>query len=145
MKLAIITLAAGVAAASALALSGAALAARPPALATPAPPSGTGLPSGQCFRSHDIRNHTIADRDTLLLSVNGKATYRVTMKGGCLAGALSSDPIITRNPPGSEIICKPLDMDIAIGRNGFASRCMVDSIVKLTPEEVAALPKKLKP
>jgi hypothetical protein len=36
-------------------------------------------------------------------------------------------------------------MDIAIGRNGFASHCIVDSIVKLTPEEVAALPRKLKP
>lgn len=145
MRMAIITLAAGAAAASTLALATTALAAKPPALATPAPASGTGLPTGQCFRSSDIRNHTIADRDTLLLSVNGKETYRVTMKGGCLAGAISSDPIITRSPPGSQIICKPIDMDIAIGRNGFASHCIVDSIAKLTPEEVAALPKKLKP
>jgi len=140
MKLAIISLAA-------LAAFGAtaAFAAKPSPLATPAPPSGAGLPTGQCFRSSDIRNHTIADRDTLLLSVNGKETYRVTMKGGCLAGAISSDPIITRNPPGSPIICKPIDMDIAIGRNGFASHCIVDSIAKMSPDEVAALPKKLKP
>jgi hypothetical protein len=145
MKLAIITLAASAAALSTAAVSTVALAAKTSPLVTPPPPRGAGLPSGQCIRSTDIRNHTIADRNTLLLDVNGRATYRVTMNGGCLAGAISSDPIITRNPPGSAIICRPIDMDIAISKGGFASHCIVDSIVKMTPEEVAALPRKLKP
>ena len=146
MKRAMITLAACTAVLSTLPLASGALAAKPaPTLATPAPASGTGLPTGQCFRSNDIRNHTVVGRDTLLLAVNSRETYRVTMKGGCLAGAISSDPIITRSPPGSPIICKPIDMDIAIGRPGFPSQCIVDSIVKMSPEEVAALPKKLKP
>jgi hypothetical protein len=145
MKLAIVVLAASAAAMSTAAATTPALAAKPPALATPAPASGTGLPTGQCFRSSDIRNHTIADRNTLLIDVRGKETYRITMKGACLAGAVSSDPIITRQPPGSSIICKPIDMDIAISRGGFPSHCIVDSIVKLSPEEVAALPRKLKP
>ena len=114
----------------------------------PAPVDGTGLPSGQCFRSADIRNHTIADRSTLLLDVSGRETYRVTVSPGCLAGATSSDPIITRQPPGSSIICKPIDLDLGIARTGagsFESRCIVRSIVKLTPEQIAALPPKLKP
>ncbi|MBU1374328.1 MAG: hypothetical protein KKE02_21650 [Alphaproteobacteria bacterium] len=140
MKLAVVALAL-----SAAALSGSAFAAKPPPLATPAPAPGTGLPAGQCIRSSEIRNHTIADRNTLLIDVRGKDTYRVTMNGGCLAGAISSDPIITRSPPGASIICKPIDMDIAISRGGFPSQCIVDSIVKLSPEEVAALPRKLKP
>jgi hypothetical protein len=118
---------------------------RPRAFAGGDPPRGTGLPAGQCIRSHDIRNHTIADRETLLLSGRDKSTYRVTVKGSCLAGATSSDPIITRNPPGSSIICKPIDMDIGISKNDFESQCIVDSIVKLTPEQVAALPRKLRP
>jgi hypothetical protein len=145
MRLAIVVLAASAAALSAAATTTGALAAKPPALATPAPASGTGLPTGQCFRSSDIRNHTIADRHTLLIDVRGKETYRITMNGAFLAGAVSSDPIITRQPPGSSIICKPIDMDIAISRGGFPSHCIVDSIVKLSPEEVAALPRKLKP
>lgn len=140
MKLAIIALAVSTAA-----LSTAAIAAKPSPLTTPAPASGSGLPTGQCIRSSEIRNHTIADRNTLLIDVNGKSTYRITMNGGCLAGAISSDPIITRSPPGSPIICKPIDMDIAISRGGFPSQCIVDSIVKMSPEEVAALPRKLKP
>ncbi len=139
MKLAVVALAL-----SAATLATAASAAKPSPL-TPPPPSGTGLPSGQCIRSSDIRNHTIADRNTLLVSVRGKDTYRITMSGACLAGAMSSDPIITRSPPGSPIICKPIDLDIAISHSGFPSQCIVDSIVKMSPEEVAALPRKLKP
>ena len=85
MRLVIIALAAGAAA-----ISGAAIAAKPSPLGPP-PPSGTGLPSGQCIRSSEIRNHTVGDRSTLLIDVQGKGAYRVTMKGSCLAGATSSD------------------------------------------------------
>ena len=131
-------------AATAAAAGGAAIAAKPSPL-TPPPAPGTGLAGGQCFRSHDIRNHTVGDNKTLLIDVQGKGAYRVTMKGSCLAGATSSDPIITRSPPGSTIICKPIDMDVAISKGGFATPCIVESIAKMTPEEVAALPRKLKP
>lgn len=111
----------------------------------PAPPPGTGLPSGQCFRTQDIRNHTIAGDRTLLVNVRGNEYYRVTMSGSCLAGAVQSDPIVTRQPPGSTIICKPIDLDIGISRNGFETRCIVESIVPMAPAEVAALPPRLKP
>ena len=136
-----------IAAATLVAAAGAtaALAARTSPLTTAAPASGTGLPSGQCIRSHDIRNHSIADDKTLLIRVGNKDVYRVTMAGSCLAGAIPSDPIVTRQPPGSPIICKPIDMDVAIARNGFSTQCIVDSIVKMKPEEVAALPRRFKP
>lgn len=139
MRLVIIALAAGAAA-----IGSAAIAAKPSPLG-PAPASGSGLPSGQCFRSHDMRNHTIADSRTLLVKVEGKGVYRVTMKGACLAGATASDPLVTRSPPGSTFICKPIDMDVSVSMGGFASPCIVDSVAKMAPEEVAALPKKLKP
>lgn len=139
MRFVVIALAAGAAA-----VSGPALAAKPSPLG-PAPASGAGLPSGQCIRSSDIRNHTVGDRNTLLIDVQGKGAYRVTMKGACLAGANSSDPIITRSPPGATLICRPIDMDVSISIGGFPTPCIVDSIVKMSPAEVAALPKKLKP
>ena len=140
MKLAIIALAA----ASTAAVGATAFAAKESPLGPP-PAAGTGLPTGQCIRSSEIRNHTIADGRTMLIDVNGRATYRITVDGACLGGAVSSDPIITRQPPGSSIICKPIDMDLGISKGGFESRCIVRSIVKMSPEEVAALPRKLKP
>jgi hypothetical protein len=43
------------------------------------------------------------------------------------------------------MICRPLDMDMAISRGGFETPCIVDSIVKMSAEEVAALPSKIRP
>lgn len=140
MRLAIIA----VAAFGTAAVATAAIAAKESPLGPP-PPDGARLERGDCIRSTEIRNHTFADRNTILLNVDGRSTYRVTVDGACLGGAVSSDPIVTRNPPGSHIICRPIDMDIGISRDGFESQCIVRSIVKMTPEQVAALPKKLRP
>jgi hypothetical protein len=100
---------------------------------------------GGCFRSHDIRNHTVADNHTLYLDVPPRGVYRVTTNGACLAGAVSSDPLVMRSPPGQTYVCRPMDLDIAVSKGGFTSPCIVDSITQLTPEEVAALPRKLRP
>lgn len=100
----------------------------------------------QCFRTQDIRNHTVGDDRTLYLNVSRREVYRVEMAGSCLAGAVSSDPLIIRSPPGSAIVCKPIEFDVAISRaGGFASPCIVSSITRLTPEQTAALPRKIKP
>lgn len=141
MRLAFITLVGALAAA---AIGTAAFAAKDSPLGPP-PPDGGRLERGDCIRSREIRNHTIADDQTILLNVDGRATYRVTVSGACLGGAVSSDPIVTRNPPGSSLICRPIDMDLAIAKDGFESTCIVRSIVKMTPEQVSALPKKLRP
>ena len=111
----------------------------------PPPPSGAGLAKGQCLRSHEIRGHTVVDRNTMLLGSNQREVYRVTFKGACLAGAVSSDPIITEQRTGSDLVCRPIDLDIAISKGGFAMPCIVDSIAKLTPEQASALPPRLRP
>jgi hypothetical protein len=101
---------------------------------------------GGCFYARDIRNHTVLDDHTLLINVADRDVYRVEMSGACLAGATSSDPIITRQPPGSTTVCRPIDLDISIAiGGGMRSPCIVSDIVRLTPEEVAALPPKLRP
>lgn len=117
----------------------------PPGSPLPPPPPGASLARGDCFRAMDIRNHTIGDDRTLYINVAGRDVYRVGMSGACLAGAMPGDPIITRRPPGNEIICRPIDMDIAISKSGFNSPCIVDSIVRLTPAGIEALPPKLRP
>lgn len=111
----------------------------------PPPPSGASLEKGQCLRSHEIRGHTVVDKQTMLLGSNRREVYRVTFKGACLAGAVSSDPIITEQRTGSDLVCRPLDLDIAISKGGIASPCIVDSIVKLTAEQASALPPRLRP
>ena len=134
MRFATIALAAG-----AVAVGTAAIAAKLSPLG-PAPPSGTGLAAGDCILSHDIRNHSIVDKNTMLMEVFGKGIYRVTTHPACFMNTISSDPIGFHNV-GKSKICKAKDLGL-VARGGF---CNADSIVKLSPEEVATLPRKLKP
>lgn len=109
-------------------------------------------PARTCFRTSEMRNHTVADASTLYVGVGNKDVYRIGMAGNCLAGAQSSDPLVIRTPHSTGMVCRPLDLDVGIGRggssglaDGFISHCIVDSITKLAPAEAALLPKKLKP
>lgn len=124
----------------------------PPApMGAPPPAFMADRASGQrlvsCFQARDIRGHRIVDNRTMYMNVNDRDVYRVTMSGACLAGSFSTDPIITRQPPGSSIICRPIDLDISIAHpgTGHSVPCIVDGIELMTPEQVAAIPSKLRP
>lgn len=122
----------------ALALIGAASAA---ALALPAQ-AQPGVPQLGCFLRSDIRNHTVGDDHTLYFDVAGKGVYRSVMSNACLAGEVSSDPIVMRDRTGSGRICTKLDLDVRTARG---TRCIVDHVEQLSPQEVAALPRKQRP
>ena len=125
-------------------LTAAALSACAPMMSQPS----SGMASGprQCFRSSEIRSHTIGDDRTLYLNVAGRETWRATMRSSCLSGATRSDPIVTRQPPGSSMVCSAIDLDLSISRGGaMATPCMIESLTRLSPPEAAALPPKLRP
>lgn len=117
-----------------------------PAAAAPAYGAPASAVAPACFRSYDIRNHTIADDHTAYINVNNRAVYRITTSGSCFAGATSSDPIVMREPPGSTYICKPIDMDLSVSLGGgIPTHCIVSSITPMSREQVAALPPKQRP
>jgi Family of unknown function (DUF6491) len=102
--------------------------------------------AGKCFYLKDVQNHTVGDDRTLYLNVGGRSVYKVGMSNNCLGGASSSDPIVIKER-GSSNICQAIDLDIGATVNGGAlpSRCIVDTITRLTPAQAAALPAKVKP
>ena len=98
------------------------------------------LSGDDCVLIKDIRNHTVVDQNTMLMEVFGKGVYRVTTAQACFRSAVSADPIAF-NTRGREKICKASQLGLQ-ARSGY---CGAQSLVKLTPQEVEALPKKLKP
>lgn len=114
------------------------LAAALPALAAPASTSS-------CFRMRDMHNHSVVDPNTIYVSVGMHDVYRITSSNACFTAKWSSDPLIIRVAGGSDIVCKPIDLDLKVGGTGGPSPCIVSGIQKLTPAEVAAIPKKLRP
>lgn len=101
--------------------------------------------AGSCFRMSQIRNHKKFDNSTLIVEVGSGSVYRWEMGGACLAGASSSDPLIMSPVAGTDVICRPIDLNLKIKTGGIASPCIIKSFEKLTPDEIAALPPKARP
>jgi hypothetical protein len=141
-KLALLAVAAG----AALAACTDYRSAPPPGAALEPLPAGLALRAGQCFRSREIRGHKLVSPNTILINVDNRDFYRIDVSGGCLAGAISSDPLVMREPPGSSLVCRPIDLDVAVSKGGsIPSTCIVQSITQLQPQEVASLPPRLRP
>jgi hypothetical protein len=102
-------------------------------------------PNRACFRMHDVQSHSVVDNHTLYVSANRREVYRITTSNNCFATKSRSDPLITRSSGGSDMICKPIDLDLKVGGSGGVSSCIVSAIDRLTPAEVADIPKKLRP
>jgi hypothetical protein len=124
----------------------------PPPAASPAPLAAAASPlAGGCFRTRDVDNHQVGDDHTLYIRLANRDVYRLEMAGACLAAASSSDPLVIREPPGLSYACRPIDLDISIARGGFGMGrmtpipCIVRSMARLTPAEVAALPSRARP
>ncbi len=100
----------------------------------------------RCVRIQDIANPTVGDDHTRYLSVGGKSVYRVEMHNNCLGGSSSSDAIVLTGC-GSSSICQAIDLDISAMANGggLPSRCIVDTLTQLTPAQITARPKKVRP
>ena len=94
-----------------------------------------------CFWTRDLRNHTVADSHTLYFNLAGRAVYRVETSDSCLAGISSTDPIILRDRASTGRICDKTDLDISAG----GARCIVSGMTKLTPDEAAALARRVRP
>ena len=93
-----------------------------------------------CLRTQWLRNHTIGDDHTLYFDYNGRDVYRLTASNNCLAAATSSDPLVMQDRS-QGMMCRPIDWDISVR----GTRCIITSMTKLSPAEVAALPKGKRP
>jgi hypothetical protein len=110
-----------------------------------APTVASAAAGDACFRTSEINSHRKADDKTLYLKVGLKDVYKVTAKNACLAGGMRDDGLVVGAPP-SGVVCKAIEFDLAIRQGGgHATPCLVESIVKLTPQEAAALPKGVRP
>lgn len=97
-----------------------------------------------CFFNRQVQSYTAANDDKTLYVRAGKNTYRLETFGRCLD--LSSALNIGLDSHPSSSICSALDVTIVVPSSSMGpQRCAVRTLVKLTPEQIAALPKGDRP
>ena len=100
-------------------------------------------PGKNCFLSYTWEGWTApGDGDALYLRVGMHDIYRVDLTPGTHARKYGDRFLINR-VRGSNWICSPLDLDLTLSdRQGFREPLIARSLRKLTPAEIAAIPRK---
>ena len=102
-------------------------------------------PARACFSLSDWQGWSSPSRDVLYMKVRNRDVYRLDLTRGSnqLGSAGSHIVSVVR---GSDRICNPIDLDLRVSDGmGFAMPIRAKTITKLTPEEIAAIPKKDRP
>jgi hypothetical protein len=115
----------------------------PAARAQPAPPSPPRVAQA-CFYSSDIAGFSAPDDHTLFIRTGVHNIWRIDLASDCQDLSFREHIRISA-AAGMGSICTPLDLDISTHANGMRMRCIVRSLTKLTPDQVAALPKRYLP
>jgi hypothetical protein len=99
--------------------------------------------SDPCFLSSAWRGWSApGDGDVLYLRVHLHDIYRVDLTPGAHVRRYP-DYFLVNRVRGSDWICSPLDLDLTLSDHaGFQQPLIARSLRKLTPEEVAAIPRK---
>jgi hypothetical protein len=125
-------------AASAAVLAGAVLSAPAVSAQPAAADSGHG---NQCFYTRNINGFQAPDDRTVYIRVGVRDIYRLGLMVGC-SGLTFRQGIGLESTPGDPWICSPIQATVVYRDTGIHNRCPVSDIHKLTPAEIAALPRR---
>lgn len=97
----------------------------------------------QCFWAHSANGFAAQDEHFVNIRVGVKEVYQFEMFGPCLDVDWSNQIALVSR--GSSQICTGMDAEIRTRSPIGPQRCPVRSVRKLTPGEIAALPKNARP
>lgn len=101
-------------------------------------------PRTPCFFTRDWSGWRAPDRNTIYLRVNLRDIYEIDLLGGSQL-LTWPDSHLVNDVRGTDSVCGPIDLDLKVANDHVVEPLFVKSIVKLTPEQVAAIPKKYLP
>ncbi len=105
----------------------------------------SAAPAKSCFQMSQLQSTKPDGDQRIYARVGLHDVYRLDLAFRCSA-LLSKEGIVLIPAGGQNLICTPLDLDLrARELGGVSTPCNIKSISKLTPEEAAALPPKVRP
>ena len=117
-----------------------------PATRASAEPSSRPAPAAgqQCFYARNINNYVAASDRLIYLRVGVNDVYRLDLMTDCPELSFRQNIEFQRADRGSNI-CSAIDLTITYRQNGARRICPVQEMRHLSPDEVAALPKRDRP
>jgi len=99
----------------------------------------------QCFQLSDWQGWSAPDKNTLYMKVRNRDVYKVDLAWGSNQLTWPGNFLVS-TVRGIDTVCNPIDLDLKVSdSSGFAMPIRAKTITKLTPEEIAAIPKKDRP
>lgn len=108
-----------------------------------AQPAKQTKPARSCFWTSQVSNFSAIDERTVIVRVGAKDRYRLELFSPCYDIEWNHEIGITSR--GSSSICNGAGAEIISPGPLGPQTCRINRVVKLTPEEVEALPKGRKP
>ena len=110
-----------------------------------AAPALAAADSHPCFFISQWRGWKAPSNDVLYIGVNLHDVYKVQLSSGSPELQWPDAHLISITR-GSSSVCDALDLDLRVSDgHGFQEPLIATSMVKLTPDEVAAIPRKFRP
>jgi hypothetical protein len=98
--------------------------------------------SQQCFWKRNINGFQAPNNRTVYIRVGVRDIYRLDLMNDCTGLTFRQGIGLETVPPGDGQICNALQATVVYNDTGIRNRCPVTAIHKLTPAEIAALPKR---
>jgi hypothetical protein len=117
-----------------------------PLAAEPARMSKAPKPQRSCFYARSVTNFAAADDRNLYIRVGTRDVYHLSMFGNCFD--LSWVHALGLTSRGGNFVCEGTNVSLDVVTRDAGpgvQSCPVSAIRKLTPEEVAGLPKGARP
>lgn len=108
-----------------------------------APVDATHKTNRQCFWARNVNNFASNDEHIVNVKVGVRDVYQFEMFGRCPDVDWSHRVALVSR--GSSYICSGLDAELIVPSPIGPQRCNVRNIRKLSPAEVAALPRRARP
>lgn len=116
-----------------------------PATVQAAPPAAQAGSDRQCFYARNIENYAVVNDRLLYLRVGASDVYRLDLMMDCPELSFRENGIEITHSGASSLICSPIDLTVQFHQIGAHRICPVSDMRRLTPAEVAALPKRDRP
>jgi hypothetical protein len=101
-------------------------------------------PGSDCFYVNQLQgNHALSDH-AVIFRVNAADFYRMEFSGGCPALTFPQPKLILTPVGGIGLVCHAIDLDVKVGQQGPGfppESCIPTALHRMTPAEVAAVPK----